>query len=49
MGLVTKKFDEKKYRILLDKRWSLENLNDFTRLYMQNYAFLYCLENNQRL
>lgn len=47
MGLVTKKFDEKNYRILLDKRWSLENLNDFTRLYMQNYAFLYCLENNQ--
>ena len=32
--------------MLLDERWTLENLNDFTRLYMQNYAFLYCLENN---
>ena len=40
------KFDEKNYRVLLDKRWSLENLNEFTRLYMQNYAFLFCLEDN---
>ena len=45
--MVIEKYDADNYRVLLDKRWSLENLNDFTRLYMQNYAFLYCLENNK--
>ncbi|TCB49244.1 hypothetical protein E0H80_13115 [Acinetobacter sp. ANC 4779] len=39
-----KKYDEENYRVLLDKRWSLEDLNEFSRLYMQNYAFLYSLE-----
>lgn len=38
------KFDDANYRILLDKRWSLADLNNFSRLYMQNYAFIYCLE-----
>lgn len=33
------KYDSDNYRVLLDKRWSLENLNDFSRLYLQNYAF----------
>ncbi|MDY6462950.1 hypothetical protein, partial [Acinetobacter faecalis] len=44
--MILKKYDAENYRVLLDERWTLENLNDFTRLYMQNYAFLYCLENN---
>ena len=44
--MINSKYDEKNYRVLLDKRWSLENLNEFTRLYMQNYAFLFCLEHN---
>ncbi|QNY17315.1 hypothetical protein IC765_18510 [Acinetobacter seifertii] len=45
--MIIEKYDSDNYRVLLDKRWSLENLNDFSRLYLQNYAFLYCLENNK--
>lgn len=45
--MIVEKYDSDNYRVLLDKRWSLEDLNDFSRLYMQNYAFLYCLENNK--
>lgn len=45
--MMIEKYDSDNYRVLLDKRWSLENLNDFSRLYLQNYAFLYCLENNK--
>lgn len=32
------------YKILLDGKWSLEDLTTFSRLYFQNYSFLYCLE-----
>lgn len=32
------------YKILLDKDWSLEKFTVFTRLYFQNYSFIYCLE-----
>lgn len=32
------------YKILLDKNWSLEEFTIFTRLYFQNYSFIYCLE-----
>lgn len=32
------------YRILLDGKWSLEDLMIFSRIYFQNYSFLYCLE-----
>lgn len=41
------KYDQKNYRVLLDKRWSLEDFNKFSRLYLQNYSFLYCFEKNQ--
>ena len=43
--LITTKLAEDNYRILLDSRWSLADLNKFTRLYIQNYSFIYCLEN----
>lgn len=36
----------KTYRILLDGKWSLEDLNVFSRVYFQNYSFIYCLETN---
>lgn len=32
------------YKILLDGKWSLEDLMNFSRVYFQNYSFLYCLE-----
>ena len=32
------------YKILLDGKWSLEDLTIFTRVYFQNYSFLYCLD-----
>lgn len=32
------------YRILLDGSWSLEDLTLFSRVYFQNYSFLYCLD-----
>lgn len=35
---------ENKYRILLDGKWSLEDLMVFSRVYFQNYSFVYCLE-----
>lgn len=34
----------KTYRILIDGRWSLEDLMNFSRIYFQNYSFLYCLD-----
>ncbi|GHF91574.1 hypothetical protein [Thalassotalea marina] len=34
------------YRILLDGKWSLEDLMNFSRIYFQNYSFLYCLESD---
>lgn len=34
----------KTYRILLDGKWSLEDLMVFSRVYFQNYSFIYCLE-----
>src|SRR5690606_30158986 len=37
---------ELSYKILLDKNWSLEEFTVFTRLYFQNYSFIYCLENS---
>ena len=36
--------EELSYKILLDKDWSLEEFTVFTRLYFQNYSFIYCLE-----
>ncbi len=41
------KNDERVYRILLDGRWSLEDMTVFSRVYFQNYSFLYCLETNE--
>lgn len=35
---------ESSYKILLDNDWSLEEFTIFTRLYDQNYSFIYCLE-----
>ena len=35
---------KKNYRILLDGDWSLEDLMNFSRLYFQNYSFIYCLD-----
>lgn len=35
---------EPSYKILLDNNWSLEEFTIFTRLYFQNYSFIYCLE-----
>lgn len=32
------------YKILLDGKWSLEDLANFSRVYFQNYSFLYCLD-----
>lgn len=32
------------YRILLDGEWSLEDLMNFSRVYFQNYSFIYCLD-----
>ena len=32
------------YRILLDEKWTLEELTEFTRVFFQNYSFLYCLD-----
>ncbi|CAC9463177.1 hypothetical protein BSPLISOX_2512 [uncultured Gammaproteobacteria bacterium] len=34
------------YKILLDGRWSLEDMMNFSRVYFQNYLFLYCLESH---
>lgn len=36
--------DSHVYRVLLDERWSLEDLANFSRVYSQCYAFLYCLD-----
>lgn len=38
---------ERIYRILLDGDWSLEDLTVFSRVYFQNYSFLYCLETKE--
>jgi hypothetical protein len=35
---------KKNYQILIDGDWSLEDLMDFSRLYFQNYSFIYCLD-----
>ena len=35
---------DRKYKILLDGKWSLEDLSVFSRVYFQNYSFLYCLD-----
>lgn len=35
---------QKNYAILLDGEWSLEDLMNFSRLYFQNYSFIYCLD-----
>jgi hypothetical protein len=32
------------YKILLDGEWSLEDLMNFSRVYFQNYSFIYCLD-----
>jgi hypothetical protein len=32
------------YRILIDGDWSLEDLTNFSRVYFQNYSFIYCLD-----
>ncbi|GHC68221.1 hypothetical protein [Roseibacillus persicicus] len=37
------------YKILLDGRWALKDLTDFTRVYYQNYAFIYCLDTQASL
>lgn len=42
---MAKKNQENTYKILLDGDWSLEDLTTFTRVYFQNYSFLYSLEN----
>lgn len=34
------------YRILLDGEWSLEDLMNFSRVYFQNYSFIYCLDSS---
>ena len=34
------------YKILLDGKWSLEDMTNFSRVYFQNYSFLYCLESH---
>lgn len=36
--------NEKNYGILIDGDWSLEDLTNFSRLYFQNYSFVYCLD-----
>ncbi|MBO1257147.1 hypothetical protein J3L16_15805 [Alteromonas sp. 5E99-2] len=36
--------ENRTYKILLDGEWSLEDLMNFSRIYFQNYSFLYCLE-----
>ena len=36
--------NDQTYRILLDGQWSLEDLMNFSRVYSQNYSFLYCLD-----
>ncbi|WP_051901466.1 hypothetical protein [Methylotenera sp. L2L1] len=36
--------NEKNYGILIDGDWSLEDLMNFSRLYFQNYSFIYCLD-----
>jgi hypothetical protein len=38
--------DSPVYRVLLDEQWSLEDLANFSRIYSQCYAFLYCLDTN---
>lgn len=38
--------DNRSYKILLDGRWSLEDMMNFSRVYFQNYSFLYCLESH---
>ncbi len=38
------KMDNPVYRVLLDGQWSLEDLTNFSRVYSQCYAFLYCLD-----
>lgn len=34
------------YRVLLDGKWSLEDLTVFSRVYFQNYSFIYCLDSS---
>lgn len=34
------------YRVLLDGKWSLEDLTNFSRVYFQNYSFIYCLDSS---
>lgn len=34
------------YRVLLDGSWSLEDLTNFSRVYFQNYSFIYCLDSS---
>jgi len=36
--------EDRTYKILLDEKWSLEDLTNFSRIYFQNYSFLYCLD-----
>jgi hypothetical protein len=35
---------QKNYAVLLDGNWSLEDLMNFSRVYFQNYSFIYCLD-----
>lgn len=35
---------KKNYQIMIDGNWTLEDLMEFSRLYFQNYSFIYCLE-----
>ena len=39
--------EDRSYKILLDGKWSLEDLMNFSRVYFQNYSFLYCLETQE--
>lgn len=36
--------NENTYKIFLDGKWSLEDLTVFSRVYFQNYSFIYCLD-----
>lgn len=36
--------EQHNYAILLDGEWSLEDLMNFSRIYFQNYSFIYCLD-----
>jgi hypothetical protein len=39
--------DGEYYRIRLDKDWRLADLYEFPHAYMQNYAFVYCLDSDR--